>query len=329
MWRRLSLSKMSRGNVVARWRWQDAAQFSQTSIVRSEKCNRARIPNLHQFHIRMKKTALLGTLASLGFLSASSAASLFGVTDDNRLVSFDTSAPATFTTSAIITGLFDADGTTPNPSGSILNLSYNPMNGRLYGVDNNANFYQINLAGVATLVSAGFSPAGFSAGLAYDPFSSNFVYGDDAAGNYTITPGGVVTGNPDFTYAGGGTPSLFALAIDPDFSTPYTLDSVTDSLAVSTDPLFPTGSELNVVGGLGIDVTSFGGLVVNWDGTLYASLSTDGITSGLYSINPNTGAATSLGSFGGSGLATIAVPEPSAALLGGLGLLALLRRRRA
>lgn len=277
----------------------------------------------------MKKSAILGTLASLGLLSAASAASLFGVTDDNRLVSFDTSAPATFTSSVTITGLFDADGTTPNPNGSILNLTYNPMNGQLYGIDNNANFYQINLGGVATLVSAGFSPAGFSAGLAYDPFSSNFVYGDDAAGNYSITPGGTVTINPNFTYAGGGTPSIFALAIDPDFSTPFTLDSETDRLAVSIDPLFPAGSELNVVGSLGIDVTSFGGLVVNWDGTLYASLSTDGITSGLYSIDPNTGAATSLGGFGGAGIASLAIPEPSAALLGGLGVLFLFRRRRA
>ncbi len=280
-------------------------------------------------HIRMKKTAILGSLASLGLLSAASAASLFGVTDNNQLVSFDTSAPATFTSSATITGLFDADGVTPNPNGSILNLTFNPMNGRLYGIDNNANFYQISIGGAATLVSAGFSPAGFSAGLAYDPFSSNFVYGDDAAGNYSITPGGAVTINPNFTYAGGGTPSIFALAIDPDFSTPYTLDSVTDSLAVSIDPLFPAGSELNVVGSLGVDVTSFGGLVVNWDGTLYAALSTDGLTSGLYSIDPNTGAATSLGNFGGAGLASLAIPEPSAALLGGIGFLALLRRRRA
>jgi hypothetical protein len=69
---------------------------------------------------------------------------------------------------------------------------------------------------------------------------------------------------------------------------------------------------------------------VDWDGNLLASLSTDGLTSSLYSINSTTGAATTLGSFGaGVGLTAIAVPEPSTALLGGLGLLALLRRRRA
>lgn len=276
----------------------------------------------------MKYRLLLGSLATAALLPTATAAALFGVTADNKLVSFDTATPASFLTSVTITGLFDGNGL-PNPNGSILNLSYNPMNDRLYGIDNNANFYQINLGGVATLVSAGFSPAGFSAGLAYDPFSSNFVYGDDAAGNHSITPGGMMTVNPNFTYAGGGTPSIFALAIDPDFSTPYTLDSVTDRLAKSIDPTFPAGSVLNVIGGLGIDVTSFGGLVADWDGTLYAALSTDGISSGLYSINPDSGVATAMGSFGGAGLATIAVPEPSAALLGGLGFLVLFRRRRA
>ncbi|MES2437882.1 MAG: DUF4394 domain-containing protein [Verrucomicrobiota bacterium] len=277
----------------------------------------------------MKTTMILGTLASMGLLSAASAASLFGVTTDNKLVSFDTAAPGSFTSSVTITGLFDADGVTPNPGGSILNLAYNPTDARLYGIDNNANFYQINLGGAATLVSSGFSPAGFSAGFAYDPFNNNFVFADDAAGNHSITTAGAATTNANFTYAGGGTPSIFGLAIDQSFGTVFAIDAVNDSLSTSINPLFPTNSELSLVGGLGIDVTAFGGLVVDEDGNVFAALSTDGLTSGLYSIDPLTGAATSLGSFGGAGLASIAVPEPSAALLGGLGLLAIFRRRRA
>lgn len=278
----------------------------------------------------MKKSFLLGSLATAALLPAATAAALFGVTTDNKLVSFDTAAPATFLSSVNITGLFDADGVSPNTNGSILNLTYHPGQDRFYGLDNNANFYQISLGGVATLVSAGFTPAGFSAGFAYDPFSGRFVYAGDNAENFSLTTGGTVSTNASFTYAGGGTPSIFALGIDPDFSTAWTLDFLNNSLAVSTDPLFPTNSELNPVGPLGVDVTSLGGLVVNWDGALYASLSTDALSSSLYSINTATGQATSLGSFGPNvGLATIAVPEPSAALLGGLGFLALFRRRRA
>ena len=281
----------------------------------------------------MKKSYSLIAIASLAMLPAASAASLFGVTTDNKLVSFDTSTPSIFQTSVTITGLFDADGVTPNPYGSILNLTarpgVTPGSFQLYGIDNNANVYQINLGGVATLVSAGFTPAGFSAGLAYDPFNDNFVYAGDNAENFSISLAGGVSANPNFTYAGGGAPSIFGLGIDPSFGTVFAIDSSNDSLSTSINPLFPGDSELTILGGLGVNVTSFGGLAVNWDGNLYASLSTDGLTSSLYAINPTTGAATSLGGFGTNvGLASIAVPEPSAALLGSLGILALFRRRR-
>ncbi|RYD22693.1 MAG: DUF4394 domain-containing protein [Verrucomicrobiaceae bacterium] len=281
----------------------------------------------------MKKSFILGSLASLGLLSSAPAAALFGVTTDNQLVSFDTSSPSTFLSSFSITGLFDGDGVTPNPNGSILNLTarpgVNPGEYSLYGIDNNANFYQISLNGVATLVSSGFTPAGFSAGFAYDPFNDNFVFGDDTGGNYSITTAGAVTTNANFTYAGGGTPSIFGMGIDPSFGTVFVIDAETDTLSTTFDPLFPSSGELTQVGSLGIDVTSFGGLVVDWDGNIFASLSVDGLTSSLYSIDPLTGAASPLGGFGGNGLVTVAVPEPSAALLGCLGALALLRRRRA
>jgi len=236
--------------------------------------------------------------------------------------------------SATITGLFDGDGLTPNSNGSILNLAARPGNDPgtflLYGIDNNANIYTVNLGGAATLVSAGFSPAGFNAGFAYDPFNNNFVYAGDDAENFSLSLAGAAMANPNFTYAGGTTPSIFGLGIDPSFGTPFAIDAANDSLSSTINPLFPTQSELTIVGGLGVDVASFGGLVVDWDGNLFASLSTDGLTSSLYSIDPATGAATSLGGFGaGVGMSAIAVPEPSSALLGGLGVLALLRRRRA
>jgi hypothetical protein len=288
---------------------------------------------ISHLNLLMKKLYLLGSLVWLAMLPTASAAALFGVTTDNKLVSFDPTAPSVFQSSVTITGLFDADGTTPNPSGSILNLTARPGatsgNFQLYGIDNNANVYTINLGGVATLVSAGFTPAGFSAGFAHDPFNDNFVYAGDNAENFTLSLVGAATANPNFTYAGGGTPSVFGLGIDPSLGTVFAIDAANDTLSTSINPLFPGDSELTIVGGLGLDVTSFGGLVVDFEGNLFAALSSDGLTSSLYSINPVTGTATALGGFGvGVGLATIAIPEPSTALIGGLGMLALLRRRR-
>jgi Domain of unknown function (DUF4394) len=255
--------------------------------------------------------------------SITSASTLFGVTSNNELVSFDTSSPSSFQTSVTITGL-------ANINDSILNLSFNPQVGSFYGIDNSANFYQISFAGVATQITTTFAPTGFSAGFAYDPFSGDFVYAGDNAENFSLTIGGAATTNPNFTFAGAGTPSIFGLGIDPAFSTAYALDSNTNSLYFSADPLFPTGSELSLIGGLGFDVTGFGGLTVDEDGNLFASLSTDGLTSSLYSIDPNTGVATSVGTFGGAGISSLtSIPEPSAVLLGLLSIMPFLRRRRA
>lgn len=276
---------------------------------------------------------MLGALASLTLVSVSHGTSLFGVTNDNRLVSFDSAAPSVFQSSVTITGLVGSNGTTPNPSGTILNLTARttptPGSFQLFGIDDHANIYTINLGGVATLVSGSFSPSGFSSGLAYDVINDNLAYAGDDAENFSLSLAGAVTINPDFTYAGGGTPAIFGLGIDPFLGTAFAIDALNDQLSTSAEIGFPVGSEMTLVGSLGLDVTSFGGLAVDFDGNLLASLSTDGLTSGLYSIDSLTGAATPLGSFGaGVGMLSIAVPEPSAALLGGLGALTLLRRRR-
>lgn len=324
---------MSHDDFVATPGWRGAAGFSQTTVVVRRYSVGHRLHSTPHPNQLMKKSYLFGTLATLGMLPVASAAALFGVTTDNKLVSFDPSAPSVFQTSVTITGLFDADGTTPNLNGSILNLTArpgtNPGDFQLYGIDNNANVYTINLGGAATLVSSSFTPAGFSAGFAYDPFNDNFVYAGDNAENFTLSLAGAPSPKPDFTYAVVGTPAIFGLGIDPLLGTAFAIDAANDSLSTSINPLFPGDSELTILGGLGVDVTSLGGMVVDFNGNLYAALSTDGLTSSLYSVNSATGAATALGGFGaGVGLATIAVPEPSAALLGGLGMLALLRRRR-
>lgn len=276
------------------------------------------------------KTTLLLSLASLALIPVAPAASLFGITADNHLVNFDSATPSNFNSSVAVTGLVGADGVTADPFASILNLSYHPEEGRFYGIDSNANFYRITMNGAATLVSNQLNPSGFSGGLAYDPFSGTFAFLTDAAENFSLGVAGSVSSNPNAFYAAGdpnesAIPNIFGIGIDPDFGSAFLIDSATDTLVRSFDPAL---SELFTIGSLGIDVTSFGGLVMDFEGNLYASLSTDGLTSSLYSIDPDTGAATAVGNLP-SGLSSIAVPEPSSALLGGLGLLAILRRRRA
>lgn len=266
----------------------------------------------------------------LASVSLASAATFWGVTDSNNLVSFDSTSPSSFLSSVSITGLVAPDGVTTDPLAFIVNLSFNPTTGEFTGIDTNANIYRIGLSGNASIINNTFSPAGFDAGLAYDPFSGGFVFADDVASRFNITSAGIATLIGTATYGAGdvnelSTPSIFGVGIDPDFGSAFFLDASLGTLAQSFDP---DALELFTVGSLGLEVTSFGDLAFDFGGNLFASLSTDALTSGFYSIDQSTGAASFIGSFG-QGVATIAIPEPSAALLGAIGALTLLRRRRA
>jgi len=275
---------------------------------------------------------LLTAAFCAAFTVPATAATLFGVTTDNRLVSFDTAAPSTFLTDFTITGLKQSDGVTADPGASLLNLTYHASSGLHYGLDSNANFYSVSKAGVATIINNTFSPTGFAAGFAYDPFSDKMLFASDTAENVLFATDGSRTTNPALAFglgdANNGTaPKIFGAGIDADFGNAYFVDADLDILINSIDPNF---SELFTVGALGINATSFGGLVVDTDGILWGALSTDGLTSSLFSINTSTGAATSIGNFGaGVGIQSIAaVPEPSRALFLGMAFAGLAFRRR-
>jgi hypothetical protein len=264
----------------------------------------------------MKRSALL-LLACAATIIPADASIFLGVTTTNRLVTFDTTA---------------SDGVTNDPGAVLVNLSWNSDTNTHYGVDTNANFYSITVGGAATIIDNTFAPSGFAAGFAYDVFTQKFLFASDAAENVLIATNGTRTNNPALAYAIADpnhltSPVVFGAGIDPDFGTGYFVDSALDILASSIDPDF---SELNTVGALGLNAVSFGGLLVDFDGTLWGALSTDGLTSSLYSISTLTGAATLSGGFGaGVGIHTLSqVPEPSRAMLLGLALGGLVLRRR-
>ncbi|MFC7336548.1 DUF4394 domain-containing protein [Haloferula chungangensis] len=271
--------------------------------------------------------ALFFVLASSGLTSA---ATFWGVTDGNNLVSFDSANPGTFLTTTSISGLVASDGVTADPYASIVNLSYNPATGRFTGIDTNANIYQVAQTGDAVLLSNVFAPAGYDAGLAYDSFTGGFMYADDAGDRFNINNAGVASSVGSAYYATGDineltAPSISGLAIDPDFGTAFFLDA---SLGIIAQALDPDALELFTLGDLGVSITSYGDLGFDLDGNLYASLSTDGLSSGFYAIDQLNGSASLIGSFG-QGVTTITIPEPSSTLLGAFGIMFLLRRRRA
>lgn len=284
------------------------------------------------------KTASAITAAALSLAAlvpSAQAATGWAVTTNNALISFDLSAPSSSLSSNAITGLRGVDGVSADPFGQILDIAQ--KDGQLFGLDGYANFYSINAStGAASFLSNALSPLGFDAGLAYDPFFARFRFVSDAGENKLIDTAGNVTNGTSLFYGSGdvnfGTNVSFSgVAIDYDFGTGYALDAVNNTLAITYDANF---AEFFTLGNLGLDITSLASLDILANGELFAALSTDSNTSGLYQIDPVTGQATFVADFGtgitGLAFSTAAIPEPSTyGLFAGVSAIgfALLRRR--
>jgi hypothetical protein len=271
----------------------------------------------------MKKTIIAIALAS-GFATGANAALLVGVTGTNNLVTFDSNAPGSYLSSNLITGTQNGN--------FITDIAYNRDNGKHYGLDTSANLYELAPGGSAILVSSSLPLASFDAGFTYDPSTGKLAfaaYSGAVLSTFEVDGTGVGTGS--FAYGIGdaneaATPAVFGLGVDPDFFEAFVLDAELNTLGRFFDPGL---SEIFTIGSLGLDVTALGDLTIDFSGNAFAALSTDGITTSLYSINTGTGAASLLGGFSDDGVVALAVPEPSAPLLAAIaGSLMAFRRRR-
>jgi hypothetical protein len=305
----------------------------------------------------MEKSRFL-LLALLGLFSASSGAeSIVAVTTGaQRIQTFDSATPGTLTGDVVISGLQGTE--------SIVAIDRRPSNGRLYALTNNTRIYTVDsVSGTATFVAALSAPGGIggggNTGFDFDPVA-------DAAGQFSLRISGILlTGttvqnarvNVDtgatlldspFSFASGDpnqaiTPLLPALAYTHNVAgaTSTSLYGLVSRPGASINPPLlvsiptPAAGTFNTVGSLGLPNLSnpFGFDVSGATGIAYAAI---GTASGaqLFSVDLSTGAATLIGTTGGSlplvGIAA-SVPEPSAALmltagLVGLGAAALRRR---
>ena len=284
------------------------------------------------------RTALATAALGLSALGAQ-AVTLVGLTSANQLARIDTANVAAATTTAI-TGLADGD--------RFVGIDLRPKNNMIYGVTLSSQLYTINeTTGAATFVAALSMPvinASLGYGIDFNPVA-DFGSGaslrlvSSAGSNFAVNANTGVVGNAASNIGMGFTAVAYSNSMPLPAAAPpstalYYIDSNTDTLSKASSAF--NAPTITAVGALGVDALKANGFEILGDGRAFAALTLDAgssLTTGLYDINLNTGAASLVGTYNGtlSGLTVSAVPEPQslALMLAGLASMASLARRRA
>ncbi|MBL0871053.1 MAG: DUF4394 domain-containing protein [Phycisphaerales bacterium] len=275
---------------------------------------------------------------SLPFItpSLSSAELIYAVTQDQTLISFNSSTPGTILSGVAISGLATNE--------SIRGIDLRPANGEVYALGSFSNLYRLNLTtGAASFVTNGLtSPLnGSSFGFDFNPTVDRIRIVSDADQNLRTNPTGAtntltdgqlnyVTGDVNF----GINPNIVAAAYTNNFrgatsTTLYVLDSNLDILAIQNPP---NAGGLMTVGSLGVNINDMASFDISGQtGIAYASVRDINLArTTFWTINLSTGAATFIGEVGGGSILTAmtVVPTPSTLATLALAGLAAARRRR-
>ncbi|NJL21305.1 MAG: DUF4394 domain-containing protein, partial [Leptolyngbyaceae cyanobacterium SM1_3_5] len=231
---------------------------------------------------------------------------LFGLTDTNRLVAFNPTAP-TQAVDVAVTGL---------PTGETLrSIDFRPATNQLFALSTASKLYTINLTtGGATPVSpTPLSPAltGTAVGLDFNPTVDRIRVVSDADENLRLNPdtGAIAGTDTPLAYAAGdvnaaANPTVTASAYTNNFSgstatTLFGIDTALDVLvqqgSSNGSPVSPNTGTLFTVGALGgVNFGANTGFDILTDAS---SVNTAYATSGssLFSVNLTTGATTNLG----------------------------------
>jgi hypothetical protein len=247
--------------------------------------------------------------ALLGSNIRAADSTIVGLTASGKLVTFNSATPSIVSTAMTITGLQAGE--------ELLGIDFRPANGTLYGVTSGSRVYTINIStGVATQVgTTQFTPAvsGTNFGVDFNPTVDRIRVVGDTTQNLRLNPdtGAAAANDTALNYIGGDpaagtTPNIVAVAYTRNFVGGVTtelfgIDATRDTLVLHSSP--NTGV-LTTRGSLGVSVTGVAGLDIDRAGnTAFAALQVEGATtSGLYTINTTTGAATLVSAIGSTEL---------------------------
>jgi len=291
--------------------------------------------------VNMPKSSLIhvAMATALALPMAAGAVTLVGLTSANELAIIDVGNIAGATRTAI-TGLADGD--------RFVGIDLRPGDNLLYGVTLSNQIYTVNaLTGAASFVSALSAPIidpMLAYGVDFNP-AADFAGGaslrlvSSAGNNFAINALTGAVGNAANNIGGGITGVAYSNSMPNPSMAPastelYYIDTATDTLRVATTAF--NSPTITTIGALGVDALNANGFDLLPGGMGYAALNVDAgssLTTGIYSIDITSGAATLLGTYNGtlSGLTVAAIPEPGTYGMMAAGLLAvgaLARRRR-
>lgn len=308
------------------------------------------------------KVYLAAAAATLFATTAASAVTVWGVTANNSLISFDSAAPSVLLSAEPIVG-------TNRP---VVGIDFRPSTGALYAMTDIGEVLTletvINGAAIATLqFNVNASPALIADGGLQGPkFGFDFNPAADFGGASSLrivsptdqnlavnVDTGAVTVATDVFYALGGDPNIVGEAYSNSYfggnpnglnaagnpngpgTTQYAIDSGLDLLTIQA---FNAGT-LSVVGSIPVNATADLGFDIYTPspGTNLGFVTIQDADSGnslLYSIDLTSGTVSNLGQIDGGllvpsiAIAPAVIPEPATMGLFGLAGLGLLRRRR-
>jgi hypothetical protein len=254
---------------------------------------------------------------------------VFGITDQNTVVTFRPGTPTAISSSHAVTGL--AAGET------LVAIDQRPNDGLLYALSSASRLYTLNPAtGATTALGPPFTVAlaGTAFDLEFTPlFGAARVVGDGDQ-NLRVNPldGSVVAVDQTLMYGAadpqfGLDPGIVAAAFDHNEfgaseTTLYAIDATADSLvrigSLGGLPDLPNGGMLTTIGPLGVAVGPRSGMDIDTNGVAFASLDLGSVTN-LCTIDLATGAVRDIGTIGGSGrVIDIALEVPPAPTLYGV-----------
>lgn len=216
---------------------------------------------------------------------------VYGLTDNNQLVVFNSKNSASFSSTKTIMGI---------PSGEkLLSIDFRPATGELYAVSNASKFYIINTSTGNTrpVSTTSFTPAisGTIASIDFNPTVDRIRLVTNTGQNLRLHPetGALAATDTGITTSSSITGIAYTNSVSGASSTIlYDLDATSGKL-FKQDP--PNNGTLAEVGNLGIAFTGQAAFDINPDNSVALMAATTGSQNSLYRVDLSNGKATNIG----------------------------------